>query len=322
VLSNHVANIAMRTTLLVMLAFWLSTAVGLSQERRPPDAWDSGPVQPRRLPAVESPLATSPATSSPAQYVTEASPQSTLVLPPSEAFVDDVVAPAEKSTYYWYQPWTKEWDGSFELGLNGTAGNSETFNLRFGGKLESKTDFSTQTLKALYNDQSSNGVNSARNALLNGKIEWPCGDTRWSIFLHGLGEYDEFKPFDYRLSGDAGLAYMFFDNDVTKLKGRFGGSASKEYGSLDDDVKPEVVFGMEWERKLSERQKASVTIDYYPTVTDFSDARINGDASWEVVVDPEWGLSFKLSAITRYDSTPSGAKHNDVNYAALMLWSF
>ena len=79
---------------------------------------------------------------------------------------------------------------------------------------------------------------------------------------------------------------------------------------------------MEWERKLSERQKASVTIDYYPTITDFSDARINGNASWEVVIDPEWGLSFKLSAIDRYDSTPSGAKNNDVNYAALMLWSF
>lgn len=307
----------MRTTLLATLTVWLSATSGLTQDVGPSDWSGGGPIQPRRLPAVES-----PAPSTAASYVAESGPDSPIVLPPSENFEDTVVEPAVEPVYSWYRPWTKEWDGSFELGLNGTAGNSDTFNFRFGGKLESKTDFSTQTLKALYNDQSSNGVNSARNALLDGKIEWPCGDTPWSIFLHGLGEYDEFKPFDFRLSGDGGLAYKFFDNDVTKLKGRFGGSASKEFGSPDDDVKPEVVFGLEWERKLSDRQKASFTIDYYPSVTDFSDARINGNASWEVVVDPEWGLSFKLSAIDRYDSTPSGAKHNDVNYAALLLWSF
>ena len=31
-------------------------------------------------------------------------------------------------------------------------------------------------------------------------------------------------------------------------------------------------------------------------------------------------LSFKLSVIDRYDSTPDGRKPNDLDYALLLLW--
>jgi hypothetical protein len=165
-------------------------------------------------------------------------------------------------------------------------------------------------------------VNTARNLLARGRIEWPLADTPWSLYVHTFGEYDEFKQFDFRLSGDAGVEYAFLQTDVSKLKGSVGGSASREWGSADDDVKPELAFGLDWERKLSDRQKASLEIDYYPSIEDFNDARINSSASWEVVVDPDWGLSLKLSLIDRYDTTPAGAKHNDINYAVLLLWSF
>jgi hypothetical protein len=40
------------------------------------------------------------------------------------------------------------------------------------------------------------------------------------------------------------------------------------------------------------------------------------------VVNPAWGLSAKLSIVDRYDSTPQSRKPNDLNYAALMMWSF
>ena len=101
-----------------------------------------------------------------------------------------------------------------------------------------------------------------------------------------------------------------------------GGGASHEFGSVDDEVKPELVLGGEWDHKFSDRQKISLSTDYYPSVEDFADARINSRASWEIVVAPTLGLSLKLSAINRYDSTPGpGSKHNDINYAFLVLWS-
>jgi putative salt-induced outer membrane protein YdiY len=232
-----------------------------------------------------------------------------------------VVEPAEETYSIWWEPWRK-WEGSFELGLNGTQGNSETFNIQFGAKLKRETDFSTSTFEANYVDQSSNGLNTAKNVIAEGRVEFPFGESPWSFFVHVFGEYDEFKAFDYRLTGDAGLAYALIDTDPTTLKVRAGGGASKEFGGVDDDVKPEVIFGGEWGHKFSDRQKMSLSADYYPNVEDFGDARINTRASWEVVVAPKWGLSLKLSAINRYDSTPgAGTRHNDLNYAFLVLWS-
>jgi hypothetical protein len=35
-----------------------------------------------------------------------------------------------------------------------------------------------------------------------------------------------------------------------------------------------------------------------------------------------WGLSLKLSVIDRYDSTPQGARPNDLDYSTLLIWVF
>jgi putative salt-induced outer membrane protein YdiY len=214
------------------------------------------------------------------------------------------------------------WHGSVELGLSGTSGNSETFNVRLGAKAKRDTPRAVHTYELTYLDKSADSRQTAHSALIDGRSEWPFPDTPWSFFIHGLGEYDEFKAFDFRASGDTGLGYQFIKNDATDLKGRFGGSASHEFGGPDDDVVPELVFGAEWKHCFSPRQNVSVQVDYFPNVTAFTDFRMNGRASWEVVVAPEWGLSLKTSVIDRYDSTPGDAKSNDLDYSLLLLWSF
>jgi putative salt-induced outer membrane protein YdiY len=316
-LESRFADIVMRTGFTLMLCLFGFAALAAAQEVEAPNGPDQEFPRVSRLPPIDAPPATSPAAVAEEIATGTATP-----VAPGEEFVPALAEPAEQGWFYWYEPWVKKWEGSFELGLNGAAGNTDSSSLRFGGKLKRGTDFSNQMIELLYNDQSSEGRNTARNMLLNAKVDWPLAASPWSLYIHSLGEYDEFKPFDYRLSADGGLEYAFFKTDVTKLTGRFGGSASREFGGIDDDTKPELVFGLDWERKFSDRQKASAKVAYYPNVTDFTDCRINSEASWEVVVDPTWGLSLKFSAVDRYDSTPSGAKRNDINYAALLLWSF
>jgi putative salt-induced outer membrane protein YdiY len=242
--------------------------------------------------------------------------------PVSPEAANAVVEPADGKWYSaWWRPW-KKWEGSFELGLNGTQGNSETFNIQFGAKLKHETDFSKSTLEVDYVDQSSAGVITAKNLITEGRVEFPLADSPWSLYGHFFGEYNEFKSYDFRLTGDAGLSYAFLETDATTLKGRVGGGVTREFGGVDEDTDPEIVFGGEWAHEFSDRQKMSMNVDYYPSVNDFMDARINSKASWEVVVAPDWGLSLKLSVIDRYDSTPGvGSKHNDLNYAFLVLWS-
>ena len=53
-----------------------------------------------------------------------------------------------------------------------------------------------------------------------------------------------------------------------------------------------------------------------------NDFRLNTQGSWEMAVAPDWGLSLKLSIIDRYDSTPHGAKPNDLDYSTLVIWGF
>jgi hypothetical protein len=208
------------------------------------------------------------------------------------------------------------------LGLNGTEGNSHTFNIQFGAKLKREADFSKSTFEVNYIDQSNDVANTAKNLIAEGRIEFPMGASAWSLYAHLFGEYDEFKAFDFRLAGDAGLGYAFVESESTTLKGRLGGGVSKQFGGITEDIDPEIVFGGEWDRKFSDRHKMSLNVDYYPNVEDLMDSRINTKASWEVVVAPDWGLSLKLSVIDRYDRTPGlGARHNDLNYAFLLMWS-
>jgi putative salt-induced outer membrane protein YdiY len=266
------------------------------------------------------------------QIIAQDASAEVLRLPPLTAPVEEVVLPAEQPpaepmppldawiTPYW--PGWIEWDGSFEVGLNGTEGNTQTFNLHSAAKLKRKTEFVEQTLEGRWIDKSAAGVNTARNGFLEGRSEWPWQNSPWSMFVHGLIEYDEFRAFDARVAADAGLGYKLLENDLTTIKARFGASGSHEIGGADDDIRPELLGALEFERKLSDRQKLSGSVEYYPDVTDFADYRMNTRVSWEVVVDPVWGLSLKFSAFNRHDSTPGGLKPNDIDYSAVMLWSF
>lgn len=218
--------------------------------------------------------------------------------------------------------WYKPWEGSAELGLNGTEGNSQTFNIRSGAKAKYSQPWVEQVYEIIHVDNSADGVKTASNGFFDGRVTFPFSGTPWSYFLHGRVEYDEFRDYDLRLSGDTGLAYDWWKTDLSKFQTRAGLSTSREIGGLENRFQPELTFGADLSHKFDDRQKVSVTIDYYPTVDDWQDYRINTNASWEIVVSQAWGLSAKLSVIDRYDNTPQGKRPNDLNYAALMLWAF
>lgn len=245
-------------------------------------------------------------------------------VPPSEDIPpgDDAIAGDDGDWWMFPASWYKPWEGSAELGMNGSEGNSQTFNIRSGAKAKYTAPWVEQVYEIIHVDNSADGVKTASNGFFDGRLTFPFTGTPWSHFVHGRVEYDEFRDFDMRLSGDTGLAYDWWKTDLSKLQTRAGLSTSREIGGVENRFNPELTFGIDLSHKFGERQKISLTSDYYPTVDDFADYRINTNASWEIVVSPTWGLSAKLSVIDRYDNTPQGKKPNDLNYAALMMWAF
>lgn len=258
----------------------------------------------------------------PALPPADAAPEAQDGTPEEAAAVTPEMLPNEED--WWFVPasWYKPLSGSLELGLNGTEGNSQTFNIRVGANAKYELPWVKHTYEALHIDNSADGVQTALNGYFDGRIIFPFGETKWSSFIHQRTEYDDFREYNSRLSADGGLAYDFWKNDGGNLQARFGLSTSRELGGPENEFVPEVTAGLDWTWKIDDRQSIVLKSDYYPSVEDFTQYRINSNASWEIIVSKAWGLSAKLSAINRYDSTPGDRKPSDMNYAALMLWAF
>ena len=212
------------------------------------------------------------------------------------------------------------WDVSFEAGINGSEGNSKTFNMHTGFDLKREDDLSLDKITLRYNNNYTNSVQTQNNALLKGRHEWLFLDSPWSAFINGDLLYDQFKAFDLRLVTNGGVGYTHIKTEATTFKTRYGAGVSREFGGPDDSWTPEALFGLDYTRQLTQRQKLSATVDYYPEWGSFTDYRLLSDFSWELLIDEEANLSLKLNVVDQYDSTPNGAVANDINYALLLLW--
>jgi putative salt-induced outer membrane protein YdiY len=219
-------------------------------------------------------------------------------------------------------PPIKLWCASFELGLNGSEGNSDLFNFRFGADAKRETAASILKFDLDYKKDTTEDVETANRLFFDARHEWLFGESPWTVFVHHTDEYDEFKAFDLRITFDAGVGYYFIKREGTSLQGRAGSGVSHEIGGPDDDWVPEAVLGATLEHQLTARQKLCATADYYPSWEDFEDFRAVTAVNWEILLDEAWHLSLKLGINDRYDSTPDGAEHNDLDYSAVLLWSY
>ncbi len=221
------------------------------------------------------------------------------------------------------EPAPKSWEASIELGMNGTEGNSDTFNIYLGSSFIQKTPRSEFSLEVDYNNNSSDGVTTANRYLMDSRYEWLFReDSRWELYVHSTLELDDFKAFDQRIAADMGLGYLLITDDLHELKTRAGAGFSREIGGPDDSWVPEAVFGLDYELCLSKRHKLSASTDYYPSWEDFRDYRLKTRTDWEILLDEAMNLSLKLGALNNYDSTPNGVKANDLDYTAVLLWKY
>ena len=109
------------------------------------------------------------------------------------------------------------WKGSCELGFNGSEGNTETLNFRFGFDAKRKTDLNIIDLDLDYHKKTADNEETANRMFLDSRYELLNGDSPWTSFVHQTTEYDEFKAYDVRVSLDTGIGYQFIDNDQTTL---------------------------------------------------------------------------------------------------------
>jgi putative salt-induced outer membrane protein YdiY len=239
---------------------------------------------------------------------------------------DEIVVPEEK-LFTWHDWFTTtcwsipdEWDNSFEVGVDGSEGNSTTLTLRTGAHLRRKNDWSDLKVNLTYVKSSADYVQTKHNGQLEAHHDWLLGESRWIPFAKTLFVYDEFRPYSCELTLNAGMGYRFIKAENTSFIGRFGSGASRKFHGTDNVWDPEAMFGLEFEHKISTRQKLRAKTEYYPEWNDFGLYRIRTDAGWEVLLDERTNMSLKLGIIDRYDTRDSGRKPNALDYTLLLLW--
>lgn len=215
------------------------------------------------------------------------------------------------------------WNGAVHVGVNGSSGNSETFNLRLVFNARRLTDTMETTADGAYSWTSDDGSQSRNRGEFNLRNDWKLGESRWFIFGVAKAEYDEFQDWRWRLSGILGPGYTLVRDEKTTFKLRAGFGLSREFGGSRADLVPELDLGADFQRIISERQKIFATHDTYPAAEDFSDFRTVTKAGWEILVDPEANLTFRLGIEHRYQSKPGeNFKSSDLDYFALLGWNF
>lgn len=218
-----------------------------------------------------------------------------------------------------------DWKNSLEVGLNGAGGSSQAVSIRAGYNLARTAELTDWNLSFMFTKNEANGIMTQHNALTYSNWNWHLDNLdhpRWSLFTKNGLEYDQFQPFDLRFFLNSGLGYDLLEiEDITKLRTRFGSGASREFGGPVDDWQPEANFGFDFNHQLTKLQKINATVDYFPAWDNWANYRSVGNFGWEVVVDQEDNISFKVNVIDRYDSTPNGVRPNEVNYSVLLIWT-
>ncbi len=219
---------------------------------------------------------------------------------------------------YWLRP--PGWDTAIELGINGSSGTSESFSMRTGGYIRRETEHRKLDFNIYYNRTHAGGVETQNNSLATFRHDWLFPESPWTVFVLSQLYYDEFQAFDLNTNVNGGFGYRLLDNEWVELIGRFGSGASREFGGADDRWVPEAQFGLDCEQKISETQKFTTTVDYFPEWDDFGHHRLLTDIGYEVELLVPSNVSLKIAATNRYDSDPNGADPNNLNYSVLLLW--
>ncbi len=231
---------------------------------------------------------------------------------------DFAVEPTD-NWFHFAPPTLVDWDGGVELGINGTEGNAQSFSMRAGANLERETEHNTWKAELIYAKTEANSLKTQHEAFLRLKYE-RLFESPWTWYVRLGGAYDEFRAFDLRLALYSGLGYRYIDTEFTKLKSRLGAGVSREFGGPNDQYVPEANLGLDFEKQLTDRQKFTATLDYFPDWRDSSSYRTVSDVAWVLLLDEASDLNLKISLIHQYDSTPEGQEPSDMIYGIVLLW--
>ena len=207
------------------------------------------------------------------------------------------------------------WESEFVLAFAGSSGNAENANMRviFRTERDRDQDLTKFSLGGYF--AKSGGTATDTSAFAEAYHEWKLTDSKWSIFVDGRYDYDDFKSYQHRVAGHVGVAYRWIEKEDLNVKFLAGAGAVAEFESPNTGVRPELVLGADVDWKLAENQTLTGSIRAYPDLDDVGEFRSLSKVEWQMDIDYAKSLALVLGASHEYNSVVTGgADRNDFKY--------
>jgi putative salt-induced outer membrane protein YdiY len=216
-----------------------------------------------------------------------------------------------------------KWKFRAELGLNGSSGNTRTQDLRaaIGALLETSSE--RWKFDAVYLKSKTEGEVTKKNWYVAGLHDWLFKDSPWLLFATARYDWDEFQPWDSRISVGVGAGYALVKTEETQVRLRAGFFETREDGGPNDGHwRPEGMLGAEGVHHLTKSQTLEGAISWFPDLQEAGEYRIVASAAWSVKLSDN-GLSLKAGVEEEYDThRESPYERADVKYFVALLYEF
>lgn len=214
--------------------------------------------------------------------------------PPADSEPDEQAPPVAESA--------PEWKSRFTFAGAGSFGNTDSQSLTTKITTRRETKQTITTFDAAYFFGSRDGDRNENRFTAGVRNDWLIPDSKWFIFADARYDYDEFQSWDHRLGGHVGVGYQLIDEEKFKLGLRAGIGAIKEWGSDNDDIRPEALLGGDLTWQVSDNQRIVASSTIYPDLEDTGEFRAVTSAEWNALLDEEMNLSLVAGLLHEYQS--------------------
>jgi putative salt-induced outer membrane protein YdiY len=207
------------------------------------------------------------------------------------------------------------WSRTFDVGLNGRQGNSETASVTAGLELNYEDEFKRWAFqgRAFYaRDEDGTDDNNGRFSLRRDHF---ISGSAWFAFGSVSYAYDQFESWRHRIVTSAGPGYRLVQKETHELDLRLGATYTREFGERDVNG-ADVMLGFDYLWKPASRYTFTLTNQLFTEVQpDGGELRNLTVADWELQVLAEPALSLNVGVENEYETkVEEDDKKNDLKY--------
>jgi putative salt-induced outer membrane protein YdiY len=210
------------------------------------------------------------------------------------------------------------WSRNIGFGFGGASGNSNdaSINASLGFNRETKKYRGVFDSGYFYSTQ--NGVKNTNSFFAGYQHDFLFEESKWFLFGRGRYQYDEFQPWQNRVSASAGVGYDFIQRKKYDLRGEIGmgvawisntftAPTATTPAAFEKEWTPEGMAGISGSWRPFDGHEFTFSVNYFPDVSMWSDYRILSNAAYSIAVSPIDGLSLKFGMTDEYNSTTNTA---------------